>query len=96
MSAAVRTIEEFKDGALTLTREVRDSRFKLTLLEDERKVTSAKGRDEREAAIWFVRHINRMARQAEALVEKAGFLSWEEIDEAVMTDPDKVASERVP
>jgi hypothetical protein len=56
--------------------------FTLTLLDNgDRRLCSSSGTTPKEAALWFVRNINRIAEQAEQLI----------VDLALMTD-DEVAA----
>jgi hypothetical protein len=77
---------------LTLTKEARDGAIHLAVLENERQIVRAKGKTEKEAAQWLVKHVNRIARQTEDMLLEENFLSAEEIDKAIQEDEERVAS----
>jgi hypothetical protein len=74
---------------LTIGVETTKNRVFVSALDGDRKIASGSGASVHEAATWLVKHVNRIARQTEALVLEAKLLTEEEIDEAVLHDDER-------
>jgi len=70
--------------------ETTENRVFVTAVDGGRKVASGSGASVREAATWLVKHVNRIARQTEALLLEMKLLTVEEIDDAALQDDVRV------
>jgi DNA-binding PadR family transcriptional regulator len=87
-----RTVRKYK----TLTREERDGAIFFSVSEGDRKIISASGKTDKEAALWLVRHVNRIVRETEQLLVDAQLLTVDEIDAAVLADVKQPAASSKP
>ena len=90
MSFKVRELRELQDKLLW-TEEKRARGVHVVITENGHKIVSASGEDGREASVWLLRAKQRLGRQIEAIVLKAGYMSAEDIDRAIEQDEDWAA-----
>lgn len=85
-----RILRELQDKLLW-TEEDRARGVHVTISSNGHKIVTASGKDGREASVWLLRAKQRLGRQIEAIVLKAGYLSADEIDRAIEQDEDWAA-----
>jgi hypothetical protein len=71
---------------MRLNTETRKGQLYLSVHENDRTIAHAAGDTVEDAAIWLVRHVNRIARQTEDLLIAAGHITAEEIEKLLDAD----------